>query len=232
MKSKTKSYIAIAAMAIILGIILLIIEGCATKPPTAFESRLFTVTTNPPVVSVITNVIPITVYQTNLVPVTNALNVIELRTNVVQIPFFQTNLITVTNEAATYNFKPGPGAAEIQRVGGEVGGLFGVGGLVTTALGAFFSLWGYIRSKKNYATATNIAQTVETLREFIKALPNGATYDSQLVQWIESNQARAGVLQDVLAILQREVSNPDARAAAQQIQLIISNLQNLKPEPS
>jgi hypothetical protein len=230
MKKTTKSYLAIAAAAIILGITLFILEGCASKPPTAFESRLFTITTNYPTVAVVTNVVPVTIFQTNLIPVTNKFNVIEITTNVVNIPAFQTNVITITNSETSYNYAPGPGVAEIRRVGGDVGGLFGVGGLVSTALGGLFSIWAYVRSKKNYATAANIAQTVEMMREFIKGLPNGANYDAQLVQWIESNQARAGVLQSVLALLEREVSNPDARAAAQQVQLILANLQSIKPQ--
>lgn len=202
--------------------------GCASRPPTVLERRYFDIQTNVvPVVQVQTNIVPITLLQTNTITVTNVQGVLEVRTNIVLIPAYQTNTITVTNRQESYVYTPGAGASEIQQVGGAIGSLFGVGGIVSTAIGAFFSLWGYGRSKKNYVTAANVAQTVEVLREFIKSLPDGSAYDTALVQWMQAHQAEAGVMNQVIDILQRDVNNPDAIVAAQQVRNTINALRNL-----
>ena len=86
------------------------------------------------------------------------------------------------------------------------------------------SVWGWARSSKNYSTAANTAQVVETLREFIKQLPNGTKYDSTLTQFMTQHQAEAGVVNQVLTILQNEVSNPDAKQAAVELVTTINAL--------
>lgn len=229
-----KNYrLILAAIALSLGVLCVSLAGCATKPPSKFEQAYFNIITNPPVISVITNVIPFNVYQTNVVPVimTNVQGVLEIRTNVtvVALTQYQTNTIVLTNAPESYVFTPGAGAAQVRAVGTEVGNIFGVGGIVGTGIGMLFSLWGYVRSRKSNLTAVNIAQTVETMREFIKSLPNGQTYDNELVNWMQQNQANAGVLQSVIGLISQEVSNPDAKEAARQIQQIISSLQGLTP---
>lgn len=143
--------------------------------------------------------------QTNLVPV------VEYRTNEVGVTL--TNYSYLTN----YAYAQGSGAQAIKDTGGAIGNLFGVGGLVSTALGGLLSIWGYLRSSKNYATAANTAQVVETLRQFIKTLPNGTAYDTALTQFMTQHQSEAGVVGNVLQILQNEVSNPDAKEAAAQV---------------
>jgi len=225
-----------AALTFGCGLVAMIFTSCASRPPTAFERRWFDVVTNPPVVVVVTNTIPVTLYRTNQVEltVTNVQGVVEIQTNHIVIPIvsYQTNLVSITNEAESYVLTPGAGAAEIGQVGGAIGNLFGVGGIVTTALGGLFSLWGYIRSKKNYATAGNLAQTIETLRQFVRTLPNGGIYDNALVQWMQQHQAEAGVLNQVISLLEREVSNPDARIAAEHVAAAIRALQNPTPPPN
>lgn len=201
------------AAAFSAGIVIAFLAGCASKPPTAVEQKFFDVQTNlAPVVRVETNVIAVTLYRTNEQNV------------VVPVTVYETNRVAVTNYAETYVFTPGAGAKQVAEVGGAVGNIFGVGGLVTTALGALFSLWGYARSRKNYVTAANIAQTVETIREFVKSLPNGAVYDNELVNWMQTHQAEQGVLNQVLDLLSKHVSNPDARVAADQIRATIAAL--------
>lgn len=210
----------------------LLIFGCASKPPSAWEQHWFNITTNyVPQVSVQTNVIPVTIIQTNIVVVTNAQSVVEYRTNVVPILSYQTNAVTVTNLAEQYSYKPGAPAQEVQGVGAAIGNLFGLGGVVSTALAGLFSLYGYVRSTKNHAAATNLAQTVETMREFVKSLPNGAQYDQVLVNWMQTHQAEQNVIQDVVRIVSREVSNPDAQAASQQILALLNSLRNLTTPP-
>lgn len=230
---KPKPLLLLSAAVLFLAAVLI---GCASKPPTALEQRWFNIVTNPPVIEVRTNIIPVTVFQTNQVPVflTNVTGVTEVKTNYVAVPVtvYQTNLATVTNVPESYVYTPGAGAKVIQETGGAVGNIFGVGGLVSTALGGLFSIWAFMRSRKNYVTAANIAQTVETVREFVKQLPNGSTYDNALVQWMQLNQANAGVMQQVVTLLQREVSNPEARVAAQQVLNTIDALKNIKPSSS
>jgi hypothetical protein len=216
------TYMYIAAFAaMLLGIVTIFIGGCASTPPTAVEQKFFDIKTNVLYVNKIeTNVVPITVVHTNIV----IDNVGVTVTNYTPVLSYITNTVFVTKTNESYVFTPGQGAADVRTVGTEVGNIFGVGGMVGTALGALFSLWRYIRSKKNYVTAANIAQTVETMREFIKSLPDGARYDNELVNWMQKNQANAGVLQSVIALVAREVSNPDAKDAAQNIQTLIEGL--------
>lgn len=204
-----KYYAVIAAFgAIAIGTIIILLAGCATKPPTQFEQRMFNIETN---------IIPVLVVRTNVVIVTNLVGVTE----------FQTNIVTTVKTNESYVYKPGAGAQEIAQTGGAIGNFFGAGGVVSTGIMGLFSIWGYLRSKKNYVTAANLAQTVETVREFVKALPNGAAYDTALVQFMQTHQAESGVLNQVLALLQREVSNPDAKIAADHILKLLNSLQGL-----
>lgn len=230
-----KRYLSITAAAVlfVLGIVAGSLIGCAS-PPTKFEQGLFNITTNygTPVVVVKTNVIPVTLVQTNFLVITNVQGVLEFKTNYLPVFTYQTNTVTVTNTPESYAYAPGAGAKNIQETGGAVGNIFGVGGLVTTALGALFSLWGYVRSSRQYATSSNLAQTIETMREFIKQLPNGATMDNELVNWIQANQANAGVLRNVISLLAAQTSNADARVAAEEIQKTIDALTAQTAQPS
>jgi hypothetical protein len=74
-------------------------------------------------------------------------------------------------------------------------------------------------------TAGAIAQNVETLREFIRRLPNGLTYDAALVQWMQQHQAEQGVVKNVIDLLASNlVSNGDAQVTAIQIKAAIDAL--------
>lgn len=201
--------------------------GCASRPPTKFEQGVFDIKTNiVPVIEVKTNIIPVTIVQTNVVTVTNEIGVLDFKTNLVPVFLYETNVVTTTNLVESRVLTPGAGAKKIQEVGGAVGNIFGVGGLVSTGLGALFGIWGYLRSKKSLLTAGNLSQTIETMREFIKTLPNGQQYDNELVNWMTTNQANAGVLQSVLGLIQEQVDNRDAKDAAAHIQNIIQALQS------
>lgn len=144
-----------------------------------------------------------------------------------QLFTIQTNQVPVvtpsgaTNFQPVYTYSPGPVIKDVQT---GVGLIPGYGGLVGTGLGALAALWGWIRSSKNYNTGVTLAQSIEAIREVIKALPNGATIDNQLTQWLQQHQADTGTVQSVLTLLENDVSNPDAKAAAQQI---ISTIQSL-----
>lgn len=205
----------------------LIMAGCAGGPPTRWEQRYFNIVTNQFTEIVVqTNVIPVTVVKTNVLQITNLLGVTQFTTNIIPVFEYRTNVATVTNITEAYQYTPGAGAQSIKEVGGAIGNLFGVGGIVTTALGGLFGLWAQMRSSRRYRTAGSLAQTIETLRTFVKTLPNGVAYDQAFVNWMQSKQAEAGVLTDVVALLEREVSNPDAKQAVHNVQNLITALQN------
>lgn len=224
-------------LAALVGLAIALIAGCASKPPSAFEQRYFNITTNPPVLAVVTNYVPVTLYKTNEVvqTVTNLQNVVEFRTNLIPVAVgtnVQAVTSLVTNEPETYNLKPKPEAIQpIQTVGGLIGNLFGAGGLVTTAIGAAFSLWGFMRSKKTYATATDLAQIIETVRSFVRQLPNGANYDSALVNFMVQHQAEAGTINQVATIVANEVNTSDAQVAAEHIRQGLASLGVPLPPP-
>jgi hypothetical protein len=188
-----------------IGLAVYLLSGCATKPPTALEQRWFDISTNR---------IPAIVLQTNVVTVTN----------LVGVPIFQTNVVSATNYSEEYTYKPGAGAQSIRETGTAVGNIFGVGGLVGTAIGGLFSLWGVMRSKKSYVTAANLSQTIETMREFIRQLPDGQTMDNELINWMQLHQAEAGVLNQVLTLLEKEVNTQDAKVAADHIRAVLVSL--------
>jgi hypothetical protein len=128
------------------------------------------------------------------------------------VPVYVTNIIPQYQYSAT-----GQGSQDIKGVAGTIGALFGAGGIATTGVSTLLALWGYLRSSKNYQTAANTAQLVETMRVFIKGLPNGEAYDAALTQFMTQHQSEAGVLAQVTQILAREVSNPDAQVAADSV---------------
>ena len=133
----------------------------------------------------------------------------------------------VTPGGVTNGFQPvytyGPGHV-LKDVETGVSLIPGYGGLAGTALGALAAVWGWVRSSKNGTTAVTLAQSVEAMREFVKALPNGATYDSALTTWLQSHQNDTGTVNQVLSLLENDVSNPDAKAAAQQVIAAINSL--------
>jgi len=235
---KTK-YLKLAILPFILAATVLLPAGCSTAPPTKVEQGLFDILTNQVVITK-TNEVVVPVYQTNVItelvtrtnivngePVVNTVTV----TNEHRIVTWQTNMVTqaVTNEA--YAYTPGPGAKEITDTAASVGNLFGVGGIVGTGLTFLWGLWASLRSNKRYLTAANTVQVVETLREFIKTLPNGEAYDTALTQWMQVHQAEAGVTQQVIDLLAKEMNNPDAKVAAEQIKAVIQSLSSATAQP-
>lgn len=220
----------------LLGLLLvtsLSIIGCAAfktgAPPTAVESKLFDVHTNfIPIVLPVTNYVQVTSFQTNVVPVfqTNAqqVAVVTYQTNVVPVTVQTTNVSMVATQQANYTYTIGKGGQDVTQVGGLVGNLFGVGGLVSTGLAGLLSIWGWVRSSKNYATGANLAQSIETIRSFVQQLPNGAVYDKALTDWLQNHQVQTGEINQVLTLLANEVNNDSAKMAAQQIMAAIAAL--------
>jgi hypothetical protein len=198
---------------------IIIVAGCATtaaKPPTPIEQGIFTTITNTVVVEkpVITPV-----YVTNSVGVAQVI--------------WQTNTVTMTNVGYTMTVSPAT-QATIQ-TGATLVNTFapGIGSMVGAAILALLGGLGWLRSSKIGAgqatTAAALAQEVETLRAFIKSVPNGEKYDQMIVSWLQAHQMEAGVASQVLTLLSDKVSNPEAKAAVDAILASYANL--TKPTP-
>lgn len=181
-------------------IALLIVLGCSSTPPTKLEQKLFTVSTN---------------YFPQAIVVTNSGQVV---TQFAQIP--------------AYTYSPGPGGDAIKGVAGTIGNVAapGVGGPIATGIvGLGLALWSWIRGSKQSATANNLAQAIEVARELIKSLPNGAALDSTYTTWLAQHQAEAGVLPQVLDILDKTTDNPLAKQTSDQLRAALAALQSPTP---
>lgn len=200
-----KKTIALSALVLLS----LTIIGCQAfrtgSPPTKAEAVLFNVQTNyVPIVTTVTNP-PTTAGQPPVVT-------------------------TITNFEPNYVWTPGHVTKDVET------GLNAIpvyGSLASGALGILAGIWSWFRSSKNYNTGVDLAQSIETIREFVKQLPNGATYDSALTTWLQAHQAEGGTIAGVLQMLENDVSNPDAIVAAQQIRAAIQALNPtaLPPKP-
>lgn len=220
----------------LVGLMALLMVGCAAvgsnpTPPSKFESLLFNTQTNEATVTAYrTNTVVVQQVVTNTVavtqPVTNTVGVVQFVTNQVPVPVVQ----YVTNQEAVAYQAPVPAYTETPKdsvkasvqAGGAVLNTFapGIGSLVSAAIMALLGGWGYVRSSKASAlgsTSSALAQEMEAVLEFVKALPNGPTYVGELVDFLQKHQTEAGVASQVLQILENEISNPDAKVAANQV---------------
>ncbi len=202
--------------------------GCAT-PPTGVESKLFRIETN---------YVDLVETRTNLVYLTNTVTAVETRTNTlgeVQ-PVFVTNYVSVpvpvvtlvTSTVPAYAYTQGTNSAAAVQTAAAIGNLVapGIGGQIAGAVaGLFFSGWCWLRSSRATKVAQNSAQVIEAAREVLKSLPNGKAYDSELVSWMQQHQAESGVLNSVLELLEKNVSNRDAKYTAEQIRTAVAALQ-------
>jgi len=166
--------------------------GCSTpqRPPSTLEQRLFTVETN--VVTV-----------TNLVTVTNEVGAVVTEPQV--------------HREETYVFAPSDNARAIQETATAAGNLFGVGGVVGTAIGGLFALWAGYRSRQSGLVSANLVQAVETARSILLQLPGGEKYDRELVNWLIKHQAEAGVAQQVADLVAKLTDAAEADEAAKAI---------------
>jgi hypothetical protein len=69
-----------------------------------------------------------------------------------------------------------------------------------------------------------LAQNIESIREFVKTLPDGDKYDQAIVEFIQDNQREAGTLDAVVRLLERHVSHPQAVASVAEIKALLESL--------
>ncbi len=225
MKRTTRNVITLA-LTLVGAALIMAGSGCAKfganpTPPTRLEQGLFKVETN---------YVPVVVTKTNTVFETNTVIVTVLKTNdagyvykeptPTEVVTPHATVVQETNHVQATVLTPGAGAQEVAATGRAVGNMFmpGLGEMVSAGLLAVFGLWGHLRSYKGRQTASALAQEVETIREFIKTLPQGTNYDIAITSWLQTHQIEMGVLPSVLSLLQKQVSNPEAVAAIRQIE--------------
>lgn len=215
-----------------------LLSGCAfagrnPSAPTKVESMLFTTVTN--YVQVTNQVAQIVPVYSNVLQVVTVTNVVPgqapvvVQTNFLTqvVDHYLTNTVTIISNAPAYTETVKPTTAASVQGAGSALNMFipGVGGLVSSGVLGLLSLWGYLRSSKLGDTSAALAQEIETVRTFLQQLPNGAAYDAALVNFMQAHQAEAGVTSQVLALLAKAVSNPDAQAAATEVQRTLQQLQ-------
>lgn len=237
MKPTTKLKLSFLA---VLGacIALICISGCVSGTPlnsNPVTGALYQTQTNyTPQVQVVTNMIPVTVYHTNEVTerVTNQVGIIQYVTNQVPVAatVLQPQTATVTNQVPSYvnTVKPGINA-DVQTAGGLLNYFFpGTGSIVSTVVTALLGIGGYLTSQKkssqNYNTAAALVQEVQSIRNFVQTLPNGAAMDTAFTNFMAAHQQDAGVAQKVADLLASEIKNSSAQVAAAQISQAIAAL--------
>lgn len=181
----------------------LLLQGCAgaasQRPPSPIEQHFFDVTTNQvPVVESVPQVVTVTNEQLEVVTVTN--------------------VVTTTNLVESYAFTPNERAQAVQGIGEAAGNVWGVGGIIGTALGALFGLWGMWRSRQSSVmaedTAAVLVQIIETGRQLLLQLPDGAKYETVWKNWMIKHQADVGKIAEISALVATAVDTESARGAA------------------
>jgi hypothetical protein len=198
--------------------------GTNPKPPTRLETMFFTVQTNYVELShvyTVTNTpgrnLPVTTSASGTSPgvITNAAYsaVITDVTNVTKVPAYSLAISPTTQGTVT-------------AIGSTVNAFLpGTGSLVSLGIMSLLSFWGYLRSSKLGDTSGALAQEIETIIEFVKALPDGSQYAQALTNFLQQHQSDTNVATEILSILEKEVSNPDAKVAAQQVIDTVNSLQ-------
>lgn len=201
------------------------LSGCKAlsgqSPPSGIEGQFFDVQTNwVEKVNYQTN----TVLVTNVVPVnmTNEIGKVIVVTNEVIVPQYE--LTTVTNFIESYQFTPGTNTlASVKDTSGIIDTYApGVGSLAGGIVIGLLALWGKLRSYKK--TGTVLAQNIESIREFVKTLPNGEKYDQAIVEFIRDHQRETGTLDAIVKLLERQMSHPQAVASVAEIKMLLESL--------
>jgi hypothetical protein len=237
----------IAMVGIVSMLTLLAVTGCAsgglfsgTQAPSTTERAFYDVQTNYVTqVETVTNTVAttnvVTMQETNTVTVNNTNTLITIVPVQVTNVTTQVNVITTTNQQPVYQLTANGNAATIEQSTAAIGNSIapGVGTLAGLGLSALVGFWGWLRSYKSGSqqtvAANALSQEVETLLEFVQALPNGAAYNTAITSWLQSHQVQTGAASTILNMLENEVSNPDAKAAVASILTSLNTLGTTVP---
>lgn len=215
------------------GIILAtVVAGCASAgpqtPPSALDKKLFGITTN--VVTVLqTNTVTETNFVEKVVQTTNTLNQVVNVTNLVPVLMPTPQIIPVLQTNYVYD------ASGSQAMATSLGALGGPWGAVAGAVAAgILGIWGGLKSQQANtaaAVATSGVQAIETARNVIAALPNGAALSAAYDNWLVAHQADADIAKEVGALVDKVVNTNVGTAAGQGAasQILASALQPIIP---
>lgn len=176
------------------------LAGCATqRPPSATEIKYFDIKTN---------TVEVVAYVTNTVPATATTPAVETVTPIVA-------------KKETYDFTPNQSAGAVGTTGGAIGSIWGVGPLVAGIIALLFSTYGWVRSHRAASeaqfTAEQLAQIIETGRQILLTVPNGAEYEAAYKAWMVKHQAETQTIAAIAELAKTAVDNEKARGAAQTI---------------
>lgn len=166
--------------------------GCASgSPPSSFERALYHVTTN---------------YQTNVVGV-----------SLVDTNRVVTNIVYQTNISQVVTLHPRESVVSGIKAGGAVATTFGfgLGGVVALVVGGIYAGWATWKNARDGKALAVLTQAVETGREIIKTTPQGKELEENYIEWLKQNQRTAGVIALVGAVVEENVDNAAAKAAAE-----------------
>jgi hypothetical protein len=208
--SATRSTVEVVkpgAVVPLLGLIgLLLVTGCGTtgqRPPSVTEQKYY---------DVVTNVVPVVV--------TAETSNIQHPTSNVEGPKPATNFVE------QYTLTPNANAQAVVATGAAVGSIWGAGTTVGAVLLGLFTSWGIWRSRKQpVATAEELAQIIETGRQVLLSLPDGAKYEAAWKDWMVKHQAHTGVISQVSQLVATAVDKDKAKGAAQAIVNLIQAAQ-------
>lgn len=208
----------------LLLIISAIFISCAATP-TKFEEAVFEVKTNYASSDVVITNYVVKIQTLDLVTVTtNQVNEVITKTNLVQVEIPVPVLVHTNIQIPQYTYTTSSNTVDTVKTVGSVVNTFapGVGELVGGVLLGLFAMWGKLRSSKN--TGVTLAQNIEAIREFVKTLPDGAKYDQVIVEYLQKHQNEMGAAKSVLALLEKYVSNTEAKGTVQELKNALETL--------
>ena len=169
---------------VLLALITVTLTACApTRPPSGIERALYAVETN---------------YVASVIP--------QVLSN--------GTVVAITNQVPVYRLVPSAGTeAALHGIGFGVGGMFGLGGVLSAVLAGLYSFYASARNSKVTAA---LVQGTETVLEVIKAAPEGSALRERAVTWLEQQQKAAGVVEEIAKAV-RNIDTRSARDAAQEV---------------
>lgn len=215
---------------LLLGFVCLVLLGGCAAPPSSVERYFFDVQTN---------VVPVVVFKTNEVTrietVTNEAGAVTIQ------PLREVIITQGTNYSEVISVNP---SAAFHTWGDLVAGILNVlvpgsGGIVGAVLIGFAGIYGWRKRSALQVANDNLqghaarvdtletvagisSQAIETAREIIKAMPNGADVDAKFAALLQKNQLTAGVLREAVAIMRQSVSGDEAKRLADKLTAILT----------